>query len=279
MSRALAEVPKFVYHKIRIHIDYGDYTGKRGPDLFHINQTADSRKGLKLLGHTENNDYYDSERSVEDIVFTGGLDSGCIGSEELEVVGITIDGVWQSYDSSIRIRNCVFRNGHDFGNDDVKSRLVGGHRTRAEFFGCTFKDSEMIASVSPLAYTSFERCTAENITDFAFELYASSIVFLDESPELITVPPNDSINDASSRIVNHPDGLIQLTSGRPKSRGRHTFGDGIRLNADREEWADEDLNEVTDEPSKEDVVLRNVDGDLVGFDGGGNRLGKVQFGE
>jgi hypothetical protein len=264
INRALAEVPKFVYHKIRVHIDYGDYTGTAGPSLFHIHCSADGSRGLKIWGHTEDNDYYDDSKSAEDIVFTYGLDSGCIGSEELTVKGITIDGFWQSYDSSIRFFDCVFKGGWKPEGRDKPERLVGAHRNRAQYIDCQFEDSEIVGLLSPLSYTSFDNCTATEITDYPFWLYSSSTIFLTGSDELVTVPPNPSEKDPSSRIVNHPEGQVQAPDGRPQSQGTHTFDDGLRV---RDERAD----------GEESIVLRNRDGELVGFDGEGNRLGTLTF--
>jgi hypothetical protein len=246
INRALAEVPKFVYHRIHVHVDYGDYRDQRGPRLFHINQSAAGNNGLKLLGHTEENDYYDESNGPTDVVFTYGLDSGCIGSEELTVWGLTIDGVWQSYDSSIRFRNCVFRNG---GLSDPE-RLIAGHRNRAQYLDCTFQNCAIVGYASPLCYLVFENCTAENIQNYPLRMWSSSMVFLEDSDDIVEVPPNSSKKSPGSRIVNHPDGLVQTTAGNPRSNGIHEFADRIVL-------------EDTSEGSQKHVTLRNEGGELV----------------
>jgi hypothetical protein len=257
INRAIAEVPKFVYHRFHIHIDYGDYRGRPGPQICHINQSAAGNNGLKLYGHTENNEYYDESKSNEDIISAGGFDCGCVGSEELTVWGITVDGVWQSYDSSIRFRDCIFQNGSLSG----PTRLIGGHRNRAQYIYCTFRDCEIVGMVSPLSFTCFERCEAENITNYGLRLYSTSIAFLDEADDIVEVPPNPSKKADSSIIVNHPNGLVQKQGGEPKSRGAHTFEDDVVLG---------------DSQGDQSVSLRNESGDLVVYDADGNRVGQVQ---
>jgi hypothetical protein len=259
INKALSEVPKFCYHSISIHIDYGDYRSQDGPRIFHIHQTARSRTGdsvagtpknnpftgggLKIWGHVEYNDYYDSTKTAEDIVFSYGLDSGCGGSEELTVWGITIDGWWQSYDSSIRFRNCVFKNGD--------RDLIGGHRCRAQMWGCTFKNAKMIGHIGGMGFVTFQGdCKVQNI-DQPFKLWGGSIVYLhDINHNLITDPPNDSVTkNGAGWIMNHPEGNVQENGGTPLSRGKHTFGDSAIL--------------TDTEGNGHDVVLENQNGELV----------------
>jgi hypothetical protein len=155
----------------------------------------------------------------------------------------------------------VFKNGWDpEGHADY---VVGGHRNNAQYLNCTFKDTEAIGLFSPLGYNCFENCSASNISDYPFHLYSSSFVFLQDAADLVNVPPNPSKKDPSSRIVNHPNGLIQEADGNPKSRGTLTLDSGVRMRDETE--------------SDSAVVLRNEGGQLVGFDSEGNRLGTVRF--
>jgi hypothetical protein len=269
INRALADVPKFCYHSISIHIDYGDYRGQDGPRIFHIHQTARSRDGdtirgsaennelvgggLKLWGHVEYNDYYDESRTVEDIVFAYGLDSGCSGSEELTVWGITIDGKWQSYDSAIRFRRCLFKGG---AGPEGKQSLIGGHRCNAAFWQCDFKDSLNISRIGGMANMVFlGGCGIENV-DRPFETWGLSIIcVMEDDWNLLTDPPMDSIINGEGWIMNHPKGSIQQDGGTQLSRGTHTFGDSAVFD-DSAVFSD-----TTGEGS--DVVLENRDGDLV----------------
>jgi hypothetical protein len=239
INRALAEVPKFCYHSIFVHVDYGDYRDQDGPRIFHVHQTARSTHGnkdpvgpwlgggLKLWGHTPNNDYYDDSRSVEDVVFAYGLDSGCIGSEELVVRGITVDGRWQSYDSSIRFRDCLFRGG---AGPEGKKQLIGGHRTRAQYWACRFEDADLIGSIGGLCFVGFNgQCEIENVTQ-PFNLWGGSIVYLHEvNHDLLEKPPKRSTIDGGGLILNHPRGINQLDGGTSESRGDHTFRESILL--------------------------------------------------
>jgi hypothetical protein len=264
INRALADVPKFCYHSISIHIDYGDYREQDGPRIFHIHQTARSREGhsvrgqstipftgggLKLWGHVEYNDYYQEDRSPEDVVFSYGLDSGCGGSEELTVWGITVDGRWQSYDSGIRFRNCVFKGGG--GGPDGDKSLIGGHRSRAQFWGCDFKDAKNISHLGGMCFVAFQGdCGIENV-DRPFQLWGGTLVYVHEvNWNLLEDPPKETITkNGAGWIMNHPRGDVQENGGTPRSRGNHTFDNAAVFS---------DTNGESN-----DVAVENRDGELV----------------
>jgi hypothetical protein len=208
-----------------------------------------------LWGHVEDNDYYDESKTVEDIVFAYGLDSGCSGSEELDVRGITIEGWWQTYDSSIRFLNCVFRGG---GGD---GRLTGGHRNNAMYFDCTFKDARWIASFSMLGHGYFQGGSVENV-ERPFRVTQGSFVSLaDGSQNLITKPPKNSRVHFGSEILNHPKGVVQNHGGEYTSQGEFTFEDDLTL--------------VNDSEESDQISIRNEDGQLVAVDASGNKLGTL----
>jgi hypothetical protein len=270
VNRALAEVPKFCYHSISIHIDYGDYREQDGPRIFHIHQTARARHGywikgrsqnhpftgggLKVWGHVEYNDYYDDDRSPEDVVFSYGLDSGCIGSGGLLVEGICVDGRWQSYDSSIRFQNCVFKSGG--GGSSGNKGLIGGHRSNAHYWGCTFKDAKNITHAGEMSYIAFNgQCEIENV-ERPFRLWGGSIVYVHEDNwNLLTDPPRKSQIRGKGWIMNHPRGLFQEDGGAPRSRGVHTFERSAKFTTGAA------FSDQTGE--RAEMTLQHKDGDLV----------------
>lgn len=232
VGRLCELIPKNIYHKVRVHINYADYSTQTPPGfkLFNHFIHPGSPDGLKIIGHDSSNDYFDSNKSVSDITFGKSTDSGCRGSEEFDVIAVTIDGRWQSYDSAIRFDSCVFKN----GSGTTPVRLIDGHRIRSQYRDCSFESCEAVGVFAPVCQATFTgNTTTSGITDKGLVVRGGSFVFLSSnSSNVVSDPPNNSNIDLDGFVWGHPSGIKMNDDGTTRNLDDHLLEGRLKQSDD-----------------------------------------------
>jgi len=215
LSEALSRVPKRVLHDTVVYVDYGDYTADPAPRVYHHTVTPENNEKFRIVGYDPDNPFYDSNKTNTDITFSYGVSSGNRGSEAIRVIGIQIDGFWQTYDDILQFEDCDFANGGgtSLGNGGQGLRGLDGYLSNVRVVNCHFHDMERAFTAAQLFDILVKDLTAGNISDEAFQLTTGSTAYMRNS--------NSIVNNAAKNPLVEESCVV-----RGGNRGFKTNDDG-----------------------------------------------------
>ena len=213
INRALEDVPREIYHKVRIYLTDGVYDGQENAwNLYNYFVTPRSTAGFQIIGHVPENPLY-SDTDISAVVLGGAstsspVDNFVIGgvtgdADDTKMIGVTIDGRVQVYGCPYAFDRVNFKTGKN-------GFLIGGHSGRIKLTTCDFSNCEAILNAIDLAHFYVTNCTASNITSNSAVVKNASVVMFESSSPVAFIRP---IDQEGNCIVKVDGGYISSGSG------------------------------------------------------------------
>lgn len=162
-------IPQNIYHKVRIWLLDGDYTGQT-IQLFGYYVTASSKAGLKIIGHVASVDgeahpVYASD-DLDAVTIDGAhVVSGVYGTEELTIAGVKFVDSWvEAYSTYLLLYKCKFDGGYSEPGFDAKICL-GGHAAIIYASTCDFQNCAAAVDAEGFLTVMFDTCTISGMVD------------------------------------------------------------------------------------------------------------------
>ena len=162
-------IPQNIYHKIRIYLLDGDYSGQT-ITLFNYFITASSNAGLKIIGHVasvggEAHPVYASDDLNAVTIDGSHVISGCSGTEELTIAGVKFVNSWvECYSSLVLLDRCKFDGGYTVPGFEARICL-GGHIGTIRCYACDFTNCAAAVDATEYLNVFFDNCTISAMID------------------------------------------------------------------------------------------------------------------
>ncbi|MBP3934724.1 MAG: DUF1565 domain-containing protein, partial [Pseudomonas sp.] len=208
IDAAMQKVPQNIYHRVRIFLLDGDYSGQLIRAFnYYVSPRSSSTAGFKIIGHVAVVDgqahpiYTDDAR--QNVIIGGGIISSVRGTEEFTIAGLTVKDGWiQAYDCYVEMYRCHYQGG--VGVDKIP---VGGHYSTVKNLECTFDDVCCAIDAEGFVMAAFDGCAITNIVEHPTQaVYGRPIVarnfskvYIKNSPTFYNAGPTGKRNTATNQ--------------------------------------------------------------------------------
>lgn len=169
IEAACQRLPQNIYHKVRIYLLDGDYSGQT-ITLFNYFVSPSGHAGVKIIGHVAAWDggthpIYGSD-DLDAVVLDGShVISGVIGTEELTLAGIKFSNSWvEAYNSHVLLYKCKFDGGYTVTGFEPRICL-GGHSSIIVAQSCVFANCAAVIDAENFVQAQFDTCSVSGMID------------------------------------------------------------------------------------------------------------------